>query len=60
LQRSPLHARRGALRFVERNLMVYRRIWLVILSGFFEPVFYLFAIGVGVGRLVGDVGIDWG
>jgi lipooligosaccharide transport system permease protein len=44
----------------ERNLMVYRRMWLVILSGFFEPVFYLFAIGVGVGRLVGDVGIAGG
>jgi lipooligosaccharide transport system permease protein len=41
---------------MERNALVYRRIWLVILSGFFEPLFYLFAIGIGVGRLVGDVG----
>jgi lipooligosaccharide transport system permease protein len=27
----------------------------VILSGFFEPVFYLFAMGVGLGTYVGDV-----
>ena len=42
-------------RVIERNLMVARRAWSVILSGFFEPVFYLFSIGVGVGVLVGDV-----
>jgi len=28
--------------------------WLVVLSGFFEPVLYLFSIGIGVGALVGD------
>jgi lipooligosaccharide transport system permease protein len=28
--------------------------WLVVVSGFFEPVLYLFSIGVGVGALVGD------
>lgn len=46
---------RRAARVFERNLRAYRRAWVVILSGFFEPVFYLFAIGVGVGALVGDV-----
>ncbi|HEX5497402.1 MAG TPA: ABC transporter permease [Mycobacteriales bacterium] len=40
---------------VERNLMVYRRTWLVLVSGFFEPLFYLLAIGVGIGALVGQV-----
>lgn len=44
-----------AHRMLERNLMVYRRIWIILLSGFFEPVFYLFSIGVGVGELIGDV-----
>lgn len=40
---------------VERNLMFYRRFWFVILTGFFEPVFYLVAIGVGLGTLVPGV-----
>ncbi len=41
-----------AHRLIERNLIVYRRIWIVLFSGFFEPVFYLLSIGVGVGFLV--------
>jgi lipooligosaccharide transport system permease protein len=28
--------------------------WLVVVSGFLEPVLYLFSIGIGVGTLVGD------
>ena len=28
--------------------------WLVVVSGFFEPVFYLLAIGIGLGTLVGE------
>jgi lipooligosaccharide transport system permease protein len=42
-------------RLVERNIMVYRRIWVLIVSGFFEPVFYLLSLGVGIGALVGTV-----
>jgi len=44
-----------ALRLVERNLLVYRRGWILFVSGFFEPIFYLASIGVGIGNLVGDV-----
>ena len=40
---------------VERALRVNRHTWKIIFSGFFEPVFYLFSIGVGLGVLVGDV-----
>lgn len=40
---------------VERNLIVYRRLWVLVFSGFFEPVFYLFSIGTGIGALVGTV-----
>lgn len=40
---------------VERSLLVNRRAWLTIVSGFCEPLFYLFAMGVGFGTLVGDV-----
>ncbi|HEX6287320.1 MAG TPA: ABC transporter permease [Acidimicrobiia bacterium] len=44
-----------AQRIWEKNYLAYRRLWKVVFSGFFEPVFYLFAVGVGVGALVGDV-----
>lgn len=29
--------------------------WIVLVSGFFEPLLYLLSIGVGVGALVGDL-----
>ena len=44
-----------AWRVVERNARAYLRMWAPFVTGFFEPVFYLFSIGVGVGELVGDV-----
>jgi lipooligosaccharide transport system permease protein len=44
-----------AQRIWEKNYIAYRRMWKVVFSGFFEPVFYLFAVGIGVGALVGDV-----
>jgi lipooligosaccharide transport system permease protein len=44
-----------AQRLVERNVLVYRHGWLIIFSGLFEPLFYLFGIGFGLGMLVGDV-----
>ena len=49
--------RRAGL-LIERNLLVYRRGWLVIVSGFFEPLFYLLSIGLGIGALVGSVTVD--
>ena len=47
-------------RMVERNLLVYRRTFMVIFSGFFEQLFYLFSMGFGVGALVGAVQLDNG
>lgn len=39
-----------------RNATMYRRTWKSnLLPNFFEPVFYLTAIGVGVGAYVGDM-----
>jgi lipooligosaccharide transport system permease protein len=38
----PARPRIGGLLIVERNLMVYRRTWMILFSGFFEPLFYLF------------------
>ena len=46
---------RRPLRVVERNAIVYRRGWLVFLSGLVEPFLYLLSIGIGVGALVGKV-----
>jgi lipooligosaccharide transport system permease protein len=40
---------------IERNLLATKTFWPVLLSGFFEPIFYLFAIGIGIGQLAGDV-----
>jgi lipooligosaccharide transport system permease protein len=48
---------------VNRNLGALRSgpsYWLVLLSGFFEPVLYLFSIGIGVGALVGDLTLAGG
>jgi lipooligosaccharide transport system permease protein len=46
--------RRAGL-LVERNVLVYRRTWMIIVSGFFEPLFYLLSIGLGLGALIGAV-----
>jgi lipooligosaccharide transport system permease protein len=45
---------RRSMHIVQRNLTVYKRAWMVIFTGFFEPVFYLLGIGVGVGSMVGE------
>jgi lipooligosaccharide transport system permease protein len=46
---------RRSLRLVERNLFVYKHGWIIILSGFFEPLFYLLSIGFGLGALIGTI-----
>jgi lipooligosaccharide transport system permease protein len=40
---------------IERNVYVYRRTYMTLVSGFFEPLFYLLAMGFGLGVLVGQV-----
>ena len=49
---SLLGARQATGLLVERNYIAYRSAWWIFVSGFLEPVFYLFSIGVGVGQLV--------
>jgi lipooligosaccharide transport system permease protein len=52
----PVPAGAGMARMlVERNTRAFRYAWPVLVSGFFEPVFYLFSLGVGLGRLIGHV-----
>jgi len=41
---------------VQRGLLAARSSsWIVVLSGFFEPVLYLASMGIGLGSLIGDV-----
>ena len=47
---------KGSLHLVERHARVGRHLWVMILSGIGEPLFYLLSIGVGLGQLVGTVG----
>ena len=51
---------RRSMRLIERNGMVYRRTWIVIVSGFFEPLLYLLGIGYGIGSLVRNVPLGTG
>ncbi len=40
------------LRILDRNTIAYRKAWPLFVTGFLEPVLYLFSIGIGVGKLV--------
>src|SRR6266581_4566822 len=57
---TPLRVPTRSLHMVERNVMAYRHNWIVILSGFFEPVLYLLGIGFGLGSLVPAVSTGGG
>ncbi len=46
---------RSPQRLMERSAMVYRRNWMLFVSGFFEPLFYLLSIRVGLTALIGDI-----
>jgi lipooligosaccharide transport system permease protein len=46
---------RHSVHIIERNRLIFRRGWMVIFSGFFEPLFYLLGIGFGLGSLIGTV-----
>jgi lipooligosaccharide transport system permease protein len=49
-----LYAGRARM-LVVRSALASRSIWLAIVSGFFEPLFFLVAMGQGLGSLVGTV-----
>jgi lipooligosaccharide transport system permease protein len=52
---APSRPRIGGLLLIERNVMVYRRTWMILFSGFFEPLFYLFFFVYPLERFIGDV-----
>jgi lipooligosaccharide transport system permease protein len=52
---------RRAASVTERNIAALRSAyWIVMISGFLEPVLYLFSIGVGVGALIGNLTLPGG
>jgi lipooligosaccharide transport system permease protein len=53
--RRPGLGGRGSTYLIERHARVYKHAWGVLISGFFEPLFYLLSIGVGLGHLVGTI-----
>lgn len=67
---TPTVARRGGVRalwagnpgaVVQRGLIAARSSsWVVVLSGFFEPVFFLLSMGIGLGAFIGDVQVTQG
>ena len=50
--RAVAHPHTTGWEIVRRNFIVYRSAWVVFLTGFLEPVLYLFSIGIGVGQLL--------
>jgi lipooligosaccharide transport system permease protein len=55
---APALPRPGGLLIVERNAMVYRRTWMILFSGFFEPLFYLFFFVYPLGAYIGNVTVN--
>jgi len=53
----PVLAVRRPQRMIERHAVAYRRQWLIVVSGFFEPLFYLLSVRAGLGDLVGSVSV---
>ena len=49
---APMTPVSAARLLVLRNFIVYKSAWKLFLTGFLEPVLYLFSIGIGVGQLI--------
>jgi lipooligosaccharide transport system permease protein len=57
----PVPAGAGMARaLMRRNVTAWKHMWPTLVSGFFEPVFYLFSLGIGIGALVGRVDVGGG
>jgi lipooligosaccharide transport system permease protein len=54
-------AGRRSMSVAERNVAALKSAyWIVLISGFFEPLLYLLSIGAGVGELIGDLTLPGG
>jgi lipooligosaccharide transport system permease protein len=57
----PMPAGAGMARIlVERNIISFRHGWIALVTGFAEPVLYLFSLGIGLGALIKVVTTDGG
>ena len=43
------------VRLIERHARLYRRMWLIVVAGAAEPLFYMLSVGIGIGGLIGTV-----
>ena len=57
---APRRPALGGLLIIERNVMVYRRTWMILFSGFFEPLFYLFFFVYPLQEFIGAVSVRGG
>jgi lipooligosaccharide transport system permease protein len=55
---APTRPAFGGQLIIERNVMVYRRTWMILFSGFFEPLFYLFFFVYPLQEFIGDVSFE--
>lgn len=51
----PLPSLHRAKKLVHHNFLAYQHHWIAFVTGFFEPFFYLVAVGFGVGQFVGAI-----
>ena len=56
-QDAHMESMRRAAHLIERNLRHHRRHWIIMLSGFLEPLVYLLGIGYGVVGLLAAVAV---
>jgi len=54
----PQFGTRRSLRVFERNFVSYRKQWYLLVSGFFEPLFYLLSLGIGLNHLIAPFAVD--
>jgi lipooligosaccharide transport system permease protein len=48
----PAPSFKRSVKLVRRNMLAYKHYWIAFITGFFEPVFYLVAVGFGVGQFI--------
>lgn len=44
-----------AIKLVQHNALAYRHSWIAFVTGFFEPLLYLAAVGFGVGQFIDSI-----